>query len=161
MAMVGAKPKEDRSQIRHRNPVAVGAEWVDVEDLPFNGPPLGDRPASSTLAPERPGGEDADLAGWPWATERWWEAVRTMPHAKLWTVAEWETARAAAETHARFIEGWKGCASGAELRQREKALGMTRDSRRDLRIRYVEPKAAPDPNATPAGVTNLADYRDL
>lgn len=161
MAISGAKPKEDRTQIRHRVPPAAGAEWVDVDDVPFDGPPLGDRPESAAAAPERPMGLNGELAGWPKATLRWWEAVRTMPHAKLWTESEWETARGAAEAHARFVEGWKGCASGAELRQREKALGMTRDSRRDLRIRYVEPKAKPDPNATPAGVTNLDDYRDL
>jgi hypothetical protein len=38
----------------------------------------------------------------------------------------------------------------AELRNREKGLGTTIDSRRDLRIRYTEPASSP-----PAGVTNL------
>ena len=58
------------------------------------------------------------------------------------------------ETHARFVEG----ANGTELRIREKQLGVTMDARRDLRIRYVEPR----PEQTrAAGVTNLDDYRDL
>jgi hypothetical protein len=43
-----------------------------------------------------------------------------------------------------------------ELRNREKVLGTTIDSRRDLRIRYTEPASSP-----PAGVTNLDQYRDL
>ena len=41
-----------------------------------------------------------------------------------------------------------------ELRNREKVLGRTVDSRRDLRIRYTEPASSP-----PAGVTNLDQYR--
>jgi hypothetical protein len=40
-----------------------------------------------------------------------------------------------------------------ELRNREKVLGTTIDSRRDLRIRYTEPASSP--------VTNLDQYRDL
>ena len=43
-----------------------------------------------------------------------------------------------------------------ELRNREKVLGTTIDSRRDLRIRYTEPASSP-----PAGVTNLDQYRNL
>jgi hypothetical protein len=43
-----------------------------------------------------------------------------------------------------------------ELRNREKVLGTTIDSRRDLRIRYTEPASPP-----PAGVTNRDQYRDL
>ena len=43
-----------------------------------------------------------------------------------------------------------------ELRNREKVLGTTIDSRRDLRIRYTEPASSP-----PAGVTNRDQYRDL
>jgi len=42
------------------------------------------------------------------------------------------------------------------LRNREKVLGTTIDSRRDLRIRYTEPASSPR-----AGVTNLDQYRDL
>jgi hypothetical protein len=149
MALPGTKPVEDRSEVRRRNAAEPGTEWAEVPDVPFDGPPLGDRPVDSASSEGRPIGVMA--TAWPDATLRWWEAVRTMPHGKLWTRAEWETARGAAETHARFVEGWRGCASGAELRQREKMLGMTRDARRDLRIRYVK---AADPNAPlPANVT--------
>lgn len=162
MAIAGAKPKEDRSQIRHRNPIAEGTEWRDVVAVPFDGPELGDRPQPG-VSLDRPRYVPDD-AGWPEATERWWEAVRTMPHAILWDLAEWETARAAAEAHARFVEGWKGCASGSELRQREKQLGMTHDARRDLRIRYIPVKTKPAAgtgDALPANVARLDDFRDL
>ncbi|MEV2236688.1 hypothetical protein [Micromonospora sp. NPDC049891] len=63
-----------------------------------------------------------------------------------------------AEVHARFVEG----GSATELRIREKLLGTTLDARRDLRIRYVDPKPAASPaGAAGAGVTKLDDYRSL
>jgi hypothetical protein len=148
MPVAGRKPVEDRTQVRHRNGITEGTEWREVVDLPYeDGPPLGDRPASNSDS--RP--FDIDTDRWPTATLEWWDAVRTMPHCRLWNRADWMIAAAAAEAHARFVEGWKGCASGAELRQREKQLGMTHDFRRDLRIRYVP---APDPDAAqlPANV---------
>ena len=155
MPVTGPKPREDREQVRHRNPVAEGAEWLEVVDLPHDGPKLGARPESPGILSDRPLGMPA---GWPDATLEWWEAVRTMPHAARWSRAEWATAMTAAEAHARFVEGWKGCASGAEVRQREKLLGMTADARRDLRIRYVK---APDPDAElPANVTRV-DFGSL
>jgi hypothetical protein len=157
MAVAGRKPLEDRTQVRHRNGITEGAEWREVVDLPYaDGPPLGDRPESSGTAGERPLGIDAD--SWPKATLEWWDAVRTMPHCRLWNRADWMIARAAAEAHARFVEGWKGCASGAELRQREKQLGMTHDFRRDLRIRYVDPPNLDGP--LPANVTRV-DFGEL
>jgi hypothetical protein len=84
-----------------------------------------------------------------------------MPHCALWTDADWEFAFSTAETHARFAEGWKG-ASGSELRQREKLLGVYADARRDLRIRYVEPRKAKDKaTGTDGNVTSIDAYRDL
>ena len=159
MAVPGTKPVEDRSQVRRRNAPTPGTEWTDVDNVPHDGPALGDRPESSSLSRDRPYGVDA--IDWPQATLDWWEDVRTMPHAALWSAADWRFARGCAETHARFVEAWRGCASGAELRMRETRLGMTMDSRRDLRIRYVEPKPAEDVNALPAGVARLNDYRGL
>lgn len=151
MPIAGRKPIEDRSQARNRMPPAVGAEWTEVPNVEHDGPALGPRPESSSLAGERPLGVPAER--WPQETLDWWEDVRTMPHAARWTRAEWRTARTAAEAHARFVEGWKGCASGSELRQREKLLGMTADARRDLRIRYVDP---PSSDAElPANVTRV------
>jgi hypothetical protein len=158
VALPGTKPVADRSQVRRTNKPTPGTEWVEVEDVPFDGPPLPTRDVSGVSVTDAgviPG------SGWPASTLEWWEAVRTMPHAVKWKRADWATAVSAAEAHARFAEAWRGCASGAELRAREKQLGMTADARRDLRIRYVSPKDAPDPGALPAGVTQLDDYRGL
>lgn len=158
MPVAGAKPREDRSTIRHRVPPAAGTEWSEVEDKPFDGPALGPRRSDERAGDGRPLGVDAST--WPEGTLEWWDAVRTMPHCVLWRRADWHIARSAAETHARFLEGWKGCATGAELRQREKQLGMYADARRDLRIRYVEPKSKTAVEL-PADVPNLDDYRGL
>lgn len=155
MALGGAKPKEDRSQVRHRNPVA---EWTEVDNVPFAGaPPLRDR-ATGGMSVMDVGAQNSET--WPPATLEWWRDVSTMPHCAVWTVADWRFAMDTAEIHARTMEAWRGY-SGGELRQREKLMGVYADARRDLRIRYVEPKAKPDPNATSAGVVQLDDYRGL
>jgi len=159
VGLPGTKPVADRSQVRRTNKPTQGAEWLEVPDVPFaGGPDLPARGEESATSRERPLGTPA--LAWPETTVRWWDAVRTMPHAATWTPADWQTAFAAAEAHARFVEGWKGCASGAELRQREKQLGMTRDARRDLRILYVPPKPKGDADL-PANVAVLDDFRDL
>lgn len=146
MAIAGAKPKEDRSQVRHRVPQAEGAEWTEVVDVPFEGgPALPDRPGSASTEDPHAGDATPVERGWPAWSLRWWEAVRAMPHCALWSPTDWEFAFAVAEAHARFVEGWKGCATGAELRIKEKALGTTADARRDLRIRYVKPRDPDEP----------------
>lgn len=78
-----------------------------------------------------------------------------MPHCVLWGEAEWDFAVDALELHARFLEG--STPAAVELRNREKVLGTTADYRRDLRIRYVEPK----PETVGANVTSIDDYRDI
>lgn len=151
MPVAGRKPIEDRSQARNRMPPAEGTEWREVVDVPFvGGPPLPDRDNPEYAEGKLPA-LMGQSSGWPGSTKRWWKVVSAMPHCVLWHEADWEYAIATAEAHARFAEGWKGCASGAELRMRERRLGMTHDDRRDLRIRYVP---APDPDAPlPANVT--------
>lgn len=158
MALPGTKPVADRSQVRRTNKPTEGSEWVEVADLPFNGPALGDRELSAEYAADKPG--PGICVDWPAGTLDWWEAVRTMPHAARWSRAEWRIARDAAEVHARFVEGWKGCATGSELRQREKQLGMSADARRDLRIRYVKPPET-DTAPLPSNVSRLDDFREL
>lgn len=157
MGLPGAKPKTDRSQVvtRHKP-----AEWTEVPDVAFEGgPEIPDRnaPEISTALMADAGvipGRD-----WPHQTRRWWSVIRRMPHAVLWSSADWEFAMATLEIHARTFEGWRGY-TGAELRQREKLLGVYMDARRDLRIRYVPaPDAAPSDHD--ADVVTLADYRSL
>lgn len=157
MGAPGVKPKEDRSQVRHANRVH---EFTEVEDVPFeSGPDLpirgtGDNQAAWTAAGVIPG------TGWPEATLAWWNVIRRMPHCTLWAEADWSFAIATAETHARFIEGWKGY-TGGELRQREKLMGVFLDARRDLRIKYVPAKAKRPADELPSEVARLDDYRAL
>lgn len=137
MAVRGTKPKPDGQK---RNRVKSPIDWTEVADVPFtDGPAL----------PERE-------QGWPAATQRWWSAVSTMPHCRLWSDADWQfaldTARVAAAFHAGDVR------AAAELRLRDKTLGTTMDARRDLRIRYVDPAKVTTEEA-PAGVASLDAYR--
>lgn len=152
----GAKPKEDRSQIRHR--IAV-LDFDDIPDVPHNGPKL---PVRHRFV----GGKEV-RAAWPTATKRWWEKIRQMPHAKRWTPTDWEFAFLTAEGHARYVEG-KG--SLVEIRARERRMGTTEEARRDMRIRYVAPSAATKreeagevaaPAVAVASVTRMDDFRDM
>lgn len=155
--MAGAKPKADRTQVRHRVPPVH--EWTDVPNVPFTGaPPLPPRDSADYID-GKPRHLIGESQGWPVSTLRWWKAISTAPHAKLWTSTDWEYVIDTAEAHARFAEGWRGCAAGTELRNREKMLGMTMDQRRDLRIRYVDPP--PEQDALPANVAVLDNFRDL
>jgi hypothetical protein len=147
MAVAGRKlkPEEER-----RNRTAPTHEWTEVERIPYEG----DVP----LLPQRWGLDPIEgvkvRLQWPARTRQWWRVISSMPHCVLWDEADWSYALDVAEVHARFVEG----ANGTELRIREKLLGNTMDARRDLRIRYVDPR----PEQTrAAGVTNLDDYRDL
>lgn len=137
MPVPGTKPKPDGQK---RNRVKPTFEWTEVPDIPFSGGPA---------LPSR----CAEGKAWPVRTKRWWAAISTMPHCVLWTPTDWEyaidTALVAAEFHAGDMR------LAGELRNREKLLGNTFDSRRDLRIRYVQPEQFEEH----AGVTSIDDYR--
>jgi hypothetical protein len=155
MPVAGPKPKNDRSQIVHRN--TPTHEWTEVENVPFEGAP--------ELRKRQTGGVSVMAVGaansedYPEATRGWWRAVSRMPHAKLWTDADWTLAMDGAEIHARTMEAWRGY-TGGQLLAIAKQIGMTADYRRDLRIRYVEPKT-PDASTLPENVKRLDDFRDL
>lgn len=142
MPVTGPKRKPD-GQAVHRHKLAH--EWVEVEDEPHRGGP--DLPELRS-----------DGSVWPARTRAKWEVWRSMPHARLWSSADWDYALDCIEVAAKFHES---CSVGiaTELRNREKLLGTTIDARRDLRIRYVE--AGQQDSADDAGVTNIADYRAL
>jgi hypothetical protein len=76
-----------------------------------------------------------------------------MPHAVLWTEADWQFALDTAEVAAAFHDG--DVKQAVELRQRERIMGTTLDARRDLRIRYVEAVE----EAERPGVTAIEHYR--
>ena len=134
MTIAGRKPNEG-APVRHRVPPVH--QWTDVEDAPFEGAP--------PLPPKR--------GAWSKATRRWWEAVSTMPHCCLWTPTDWQFAFDTALVASRFHGG--DVKAAYELRAREKVMGTTLDSRRDLRIRYV----AQLKQDVPASVTAIEDYR--
>lgn len=137
----GRKPKPAGQAINRNKPVH---DWTEVVDVPFEGGP--DLPEMR-----------ADGRRWPDRTREKWDAWRSMPHCKLWGPAEWNFALDTIELAATFHDTGES-KYATELRNRERILGTTGDFLRDLRIRYVAPK---DRVAEAAGVTNLADYRDL
>lgn len=142
--VTGRKPKPEGQK---RNRVQSPIDWAVVPNTPHAG------------GPRLPRREQ----GWPTATKRWWTAVSTMPHCRLWSESDWAFALDTAIVAAAFHSG--DMRAAAELRQREKVLGTTLDARRDLRIRYVDP-GAPAPaededqgeEAVPR-VASLDDYR--
>lgn len=140
MAVAGRKPKPPGEAINRNRPAF---EWTEVEDVPFDNPPR--------LPTKRPGGKT-----WPHWALRKWRVWRRMPHAKLWTDSDWEFVFDSVEVAARFYETGT-TAHASELRTRERLLGTTADFRRDLRIRYVDPK----PEQPMAVVVSADDYRDL
>jgi hypothetical protein len=135
MPAAGRKPNEGQP-VRHRHKPTH--EWTEVEAVPFEGAPKLPKPD--------PG------RSWPSATVRWWKAISRMPHCVLWDESDWifalNTALVAAAFHGGDIK------AATELRQREKVMGTTVDSRRDLRIRYIEPAADKAED-----IPNIADYR--
>lgn len=141
MPVAGRKPKPEGQRRNNHKPTY---DWVDVPNVPFEGGPK--------LPSRRVGG-----GGWPSRTKAWWAALSRMPHCALWGESEWAYAIDTAQIHAKFSDGDGDLIRAAtELRNREKLLGNTMDSRRDLRIRYV---AAPDQGEEAAGVTSIDDYR--
>lgn len=130
MPIPGTKPSDQ--PIRRRN--KPSHDWTEIDAVPFVGAPaLTGRPSKAVI--------------------RWWKAISTMPHCVLWDESDWQFAMDTALIAKAFYRG--NIKAATELRQREKIMGTTVDSRRDLRIRYVEPAEVVD---NPS-VSVMADYR--
>lgn len=133
MAARGVKPSGNPTVFRGQ----AMTEWTEVENVPFEDAP--------TLPPRNPVREKVDddwimvTREWPSAAMRKWNVWSRMPHCKLWLDADWEHAFDSLEVYAEWMEKGGPGMEGA-LRAREKRLGVTAEDRRDLRIRYVEPK---------------------
>lgn len=142
MAVTGPAPKEGPKLGRYQSAV----EWVEVEDTPFE----------AGRQHELPPGRE-----WHELTLRWWDVVRTMPHARLWREADWLFATDTAFLKDDFYLGALRAHETAEMRRREDQLGTTVEARRKLRIRYVAPRMVPDQPATSgkAKVTSIAARR--
>lgn len=138
MPLAGRPPSDNP---RNRN--AKTYEWSPVPNTPYDGP-------SPDLPPK--GGRQR----WHRETLAWWQAVRRMPHCRLWTATDW---RFAIETAVLVEEFWRGeVARAAELRLRAAKLGLTHEDRLKLRIRYTHPAGDPDDQVvtkTPAAVARL------
>lgn len=139
-------PKHGRTPVTH--------DWTQVPDRLFDGP-------KPELPKSRPVLRDGKRSTVRLAamTRAWWDDVSSMPHCVLWTASDWRYAIETALVADMFFSGDRVAAS--ELRLRERILGTTVDSRRDLRIRYVSPEE-PEAKETrrPASVANLADRRE-
>lgn len=90
----------------------------------------------------------------------WWDVVSAMPHCVLWERSDWmfaiETARLRAQLEREF-----STTLAVEIRRREDVMGVTRDARQKLRIRYVDlpETASTGQPAADATVTSIADRR--
>lgn len=139
MAIKGAKPKPPGEAINRNQPTH---EWVEVENVANT--------KGRRLTKFRANGQ-------PWSrrSKERWEVWRKMPHTVLWTDSDWDFALEALE----LVVLWHESAQvkyATELRYHEKSMGTTADYRRDLRIRYVDPK----PHKL-ASVVKADDFRSL
>lgn len=142
MPVGGAKPKPQGQAVTRHQQVH---EWTEVANVPFKrGPKLPQRRANGRL--------------WPPEVRKMWEAWASMPHCVHWAKSDWAFALVTIELAALVYDGEPKYAT--ELRNRERVLGTTMDFRRDLRIRYIEPKKAAAAGAAASGVTSLADWAD-
>lgn len=152
MGVAGRKPKPDGQRVNRH---ALKHDWTDVPNVPF------------TDAPKLPAKR---LQGKPWPamTRKWWKAISTMPHCILWNDADWQFAMDTALIVAEFHDG--DVKAAAEMRARDKLLGTTMDSRRDLRIRYIDPDAAEavapsdddgDDDVDDSNVVQMTSYSDV
>lgn len=140
MPVSGRKPKPEGQSVTRHKPTH---DWTEVENVPYEGGP--DLPEFT-----------AQRRAWQDPVKAMWDAWRSMPHCKLWAASDWSFALMTIELAALVYDGETRWAT--ELRNRERILGTTAEFRRDLRIRYVAPK---EEVAETAGVTNIADFRNL
>lgn len=132
MAAPGRLPSETSV---NRNPKL---EWVEVVDVPYGGarPALPKRRSMMT----KDGRVQVALLA---MTRQWWETISTMPHCVLWRQSDWAYALATALVADAAFSGV--ATAQRELRQREEGtLGVTVESRRQLRIRYVPARGMDD-----------------
>jgi hypothetical protein len=150
MPVSGAKPKPPGQAVTRHKQIH---EWLDVVDAPFDGVVPVKLP--SKWVRTLPFGGTEELATHPMA-KQWWKTITGMPHCRLWSESDWLFALETAIVANQFFYGQLSAAS--ELARREKVIGTTVDSRRDLRIRYVDATPA---EGEGANVTRLDDYRGL
>lgn len=138
MAIRGPKPKDpDRLHQKSRS-----QGWTEVPNVRYAG-----------KVPRLPQGRAIMVDGIPKRvklhpmTRQWWRTISRMPHCVSWAPSDWQFAITTALVADMAYRG--NNAAATELRNREKVLGTTMESRRDLRILYVDPapklEAVPEP----------------
>ncbi|MFI7608800.1 hypothetical protein ACIBTV_27320 [Micromonospora sp. NPDC049366] len=134
-----AKPGPAAKANKHGR--APSGDWTEVVNLPYEGPSL-------DLPKPRRGGPK-----WLPEVEAWWEQVRKMPHCALWEPSDWvfalETAYMKNDWWMEYHGGVVHSTKSTEIRRREDQMGTTREARRKLLIRYVEPVDETDEETTP------------
>lgn len=144
--MSGRKPSDRPTVTRHKPTI----EWTDVENVSYTG----EKPVLPETREVINKAGEVSVYTMPTATVEWWASITSMPHCVLWSSSDWAFCADTALVHAQAVTGVISAMS--ELRQREKILGSTYDSRRDLRIRYVDVNTEP---ATLAPVDSLDERR--
>lgn len=127
--MPGRKPNE-----RSVNKTPSKIEWTEIQNIPYDGP-IPELPLTRTYINPKGEIQEVPIEN---RTRYWWEAISKMPHCILWQPSDWQFALDTAMVHASASHG--SVTAMGELRQREKIMGTTVDARRDLRIRYIDPK---------------------
>lgn len=128
--VAGRKPAQGTP--RHR--VKPTHDWVDVPDVPFEGPWPVELPDSRTIITSE-GPLENPLQP---VTRGWWETLKRMPHCVLWTHSDWQFALTSAIVCDAAVLGIASAMT--ELRAREKVMGTTIEARMALRIRYIDPE---------------------
>lgn len=134
MALPGPAPKESKIG---RTP---NADWTDVPNELFEAGRARELPARYGFDKDEDGNPVLTERGWVEQTESWWDVVRTLPHAALWTEADWLFASDTAVLKDLFYTGIAKAGEMTEMRRREDLLGLSAEARRKLRIRYVAPR---------------------
>lgn len=123
MAHRGPDPKAAKHG-RYQNT----GEWTEVADEPYDGP--------SPDLPKLP-----NRRKWNELVVQWWEDVRRMPHVVMWRPTDWNfalrTAMAMNDYYSRAVDE-RTTSESTEIRRREALMGTTRETLRQLRIRYVQ-----------------------
>jgi hypothetical protein len=132
-------PGPPRKDVKHgRTPTTGANDWIDVDDVPFEGaPPL-----------PRLGPSERSRQKWhPWTLE-WYAEVSAMPHCVRWKQTDWRTLFDLARMKDQWYKDGDEAKTSlaAEIRHRENALGLTEASRKAMKIRYVPVRASDEPD---------------
>lgn len=164
-------PGPTSKSVKHgRTPTTGANDWIEVPDVPFEGaPPL-----------PRLGATERSRAKWHAWTEQWYEEVSQMPHCARWRKSDWRLLFDLARMKDAWYKGGEDAkaSESAQIRLRERDLGIGQGALAALRIKYVpvvvpddgpdlraegqiavdQDQAASDP-AVAGKVTSLADRR--